>query len=267
MPAGAVDCHAHVIGAPPAFEFVAARSYTPPPASPEAYIGMLDGTGIAYGVLVQVSVHGTDNRLLLQTLTTYPERLRGVAVPALGLPDRDYAAMKSAGVVGIRLNGIFGGGTGFAQVQRYDRLAQELGWHVQLLISARELHDMRRQIARFKSPIVIDHMAFPRVADGVGARDFQTLLDLVRDGAWVKLSGAFRMSAAGPPYADTIPFARALLEAACEHCVWGSDWPHVAFGGRMMTVGALLDLLADWAPEAALQHQVLVENPRVLYGF
>src|ERR1051325_9100435 len=86
VPAGGVDTHAHVIGLPPAYPLVADRSYTPPAAPPEAYLAMLDATGMTYGVLVQVSVHGTDNRLLLETLRAHRERLRGIAVVPLGLP-------------------------------------------------------------------------------------------------------------------------------------------------------------------------------------
>jgi hypothetical protein len=29
----------------------------------------------------------------------------------------------------------------------------------------------------------------------------------------------------------------------------------------------LLDLLAEWAPDAKLRHRILVENPEVFYGF
>jgi 2-pyrone-4,6-dicarboxylate lactonase len=41
---------------------------------------MLDAMGMTYGVLTQVSVHGTDNRLLAETLRTSKRRLRGIAV-------------------------------------------------------------------------------------------------------------------------------------------------------------------------------------------
>ena len=104
MPAGAVDTHAHVIGGPPAHPWMPDRAYTPPPATPKAYLKMLDDVGSQYGVLIQVSVHGQDNTLMLDTLRAHPERLRGVVVPALGLPDAHYQSMKDAGAVGLRLN-------------------------------------------------------------------------------------------------------------------------------------------------------------------
>jgi predicted TIM-barrel fold metal-dependent hydrolase len=267
VPAGAVDTHAHVIGLPPAYPFVAERSYTPPEATPSAYLGMLDATGMTHGVLIQVSVHGTDNRLMLETLRVHPRRLRGIAVIPLGLPESELAALKEAGVVGLRLNVLYGGGVGFETVEAYGALCREMGWHLQFLIDARALPPLAGRLARLPVPFCVDHMGHFPTSCGVGDEGFRTLVSLVRDGAWVKLSGAYRNSVAGPPFTDTVPFARALHDAAPERCVWGSDWPHVSHWGPMMNVGDLLDLLAEWVPDEADRHRVLVENPARLYGF
>ncbi|KMO12996.1 amidohydrolase family protein [Methylobacterium indicum] len=267
VPAGAVDTHAHVIGLPPDYPFVAARSYTPPHAAAESYLAMLDATGMTHGVLIQVSVHGTDNRLMVETLRAHPRRLRGIAVVPLGLPEAELASLKEAGVVGLRLNVLYGGGVGFEAVEAYGALCREMGWHLQFLIDARSLPPLAGRLSRLPVPFCIDHMGHFPTSCGVGDEGFRTLVSLVRDGAWVKLSGAYRNSVAGPPYADTVPFARALHQAAPERCVWGSDWPHVAHWGPMMNVGDLLDLLAEWVPDEADRHRVLVENPARLYGF
>ncbi|MCJ2109612.1 amidohydrolase family protein [Methylobacterium sp. E-041] len=267
VPAGAVDSHAHVIGRPPAHPFVENRSYTPPAAPAQAYLAMLDATGMAHGVLVQVSVHGTDNRLLLETLAANAERLRGIAVISLGLPERDLRAMKDAGIVGLRLNVLYGGGIDFAAVEAYGALAREMGWHLQFLIDARSLPPLAQRLSRLPVPFVVDHMGHMPTAAGLSDPGFSTLVALVRDGAWVKLSGAFRTSVAGAPYADTIPFARALNDAAPERCLWGSDWPHVAAWDGPPKLATLLDLIADWVPDEARRRRLFVENPRALYGF
>ncbi len=266
VPPGAVDTHAHVIGLPPAYPFVSTRHYTPPEATADAYLHILDATGMTYGVLVQVSVHGTDNRLMVETLQAHPARLRGVAVTALGLGDPAYAALHQAGVRGLRINVLYGGGVGLDDLARYGALCREMGWHLQLLLDARALPDLAPRLAALPVPFVVDHMGHLPAAAGVRDPGFQTLVGLVRDGAWVKLSGAYRMSAA-PPYADTAAFAQALYAAAPERCVWGSDWPHVATYGAMPNVGDLLDLLADWLPDEAARQAVLVDNPHRLYGF
>jgi 2-pyrone-4,6-dicarboxylate lactonase len=267
VPSGAVDTHAHVIGLPPAYPLVADRSYTPPAAPAERYLAMLDATGMAKGVLVQVSVHGTDNRLMVETLRANRERLRGIAVIPLGLPDRELADLKEAGVVGLRLNVLFGGGVGLDQLERYGALAREMGWHLQFLLDARDLPAIASTLARLPVPAVFDHMGHMPVSAGVDHPGFQTLLALVRDGGWVKLSGAFRVSVSGPPYADTVPFARALNEAAPERCLWGSDWPHVAAWDGPPKLSVLLDLMADWVPDEARRRMLFVDNPARLYGF
>ncbi|HUU72933.1 MAG TPA: amidohydrolase family protein, partial [Burkholderiales bacterium] len=60
---------------------------------------------------------------------------------------------------------------------------------------------------------------------------------------------------------------RALIEAAPDHMVWGTDWPHPALEDFMPNDGDLLDALDDYAPEADLKHAILVDNPARLYGF
>ena len=267
VPAGAVDTHAHVIGLPPQFPFVDQRSYTPPEAPADAYLAMLDGTGMRYGVLVQVSVHGTDNRLLLGTLAANPRRLRGIAVVPPDVDATELARLKEGGIVGLRLNVLYGGGIGFGELESYGAIARELGWHLQFLVDAKDLPALAPRLARLPVPFVIDHWGHFPVSRGLADPGFQTLEALVRDGAWVKLSGAYRNSVQGPPYADTVPFVRRLHQAAPDRCVWGSDWPNVAHWGPMMNVGELLDLLADWVPDPLARDRVLADNAHRLYGF
>ena len=76
-----------------------------------------------------------------------------------------------------------------------------------------------------------------------------------------------RFADARPPYPGVTPFAQALIEAGPDRVVWGTDWPHVVFDGFMPNDADLLDLLAVWAPDAALRKKILVGNPAKLYGF
>jgi predicted TIM-barrel fold metal-dependent hydrolase len=262
LPAGAVDAHAHVIGT----RWIDERSYTPTPAPQEAYIHMLDATGMARGVLVQVSVHGTDNSLMLQALEAHSHRLRGIAVIAPDLPETELRRLKEAGVVGLRLNTTTGGGVGVGDLDRYEALCVELGWHLQFLVEPAQLLPLAPRIGKLRVPTVFDHMGYVHAGPGM-EEAARTLVQMVRDGAWVKLSGGFRLSRAGAPYADTIALASALVQAAPECCVWGSDWPHVSFRGVMPNTGDLLDLLAEWVPDALAREAVLAGNPARLYGF
>ena len=243
------------------------RSYTPPEATARDYIAMLDATGMTYGVLTQVSVHGTDNRLMVDALRAHRRRLRGIAVIPLDCPETEREALKDAGVVGLRINVLYGGGIGFEQVESYASLCREMGWHLQFLVDARQLPELAPRLSKLPVQVLIDHMGHFPTTCGIEDEGFKTLVSLVRDGAWVRLSGAYRNTVEGPPYRDTIPFAHNLVAAAPDRCVWGSDWPHVANWGVMMGVSDLLDLLADWVPDSTLRNRILTDNPQRLFGF
>ncbi|GAC1336275.1 MAG: amidohydrolase [Myxococcales bacterium] len=268
VPRGACDCHAHVIGAADRYPLVPERTYTPPPAPEAAYLAMHDALGIERGVLVQVSVHGTDNRLLVETLRRHPLRLRGVAVVAPSVGDAELEALAAAGVRGLRLNVVFGGGIGFEALETLAARSAPLGLHLELLLDASALPRLAPRLLRIDVPFVVDHMGLRPTAGGVRDPGFQALLGLLGDTrAWVKLAGSYRTSSAGGDFADTLPFAHALLERAPDRLVWGSDWPHVAVPGRMPNDGELLDLLGRWVPDEALRDRILVDNPRRLYDF
>ncbi len=79
-PPGAWDAHAHIFGPADKFPYTPGRGYTPPDAPVERYIALLDHLGFAYGLLVQGNAHGYDNRVLLDALARYPQRLRGIAI-------------------------------------------------------------------------------------------------------------------------------------------------------------------------------------------
>jgi predicted TIM-barrel fold metal-dependent hydrolase len=105
---------------------------------------------------------------------------------------------------------------------------------------------------------------------------FQLLLDLLRDkNFWVKVTGADKLcdtnvhSYYGLPFVDVIPFARAVIAAAPERVLWGTDWPHSNnfAPGKTPNDGDLLDLLAEFAPDEETRHKILVDNPATLYGF
>ena len=100
-------------------------------------------------------------------------------------------------------------------------------------------------------------------AGGMEHPGFRALLRLVENGAWAKLSG-YR-SSAGPPYDDAAPMARALLSAAPDRCVWGTDWPHPNMQDNVPDDGHLVDMIPRIAPTAELQRKLLVDNPERLY--
>jgi predicted TIM-barrel fold metal-dependent hydrolase len=128
-------------------------------------------------------------------------------------------------------------------------------------------------------PVVFDHFGGAEAALGPGQPGFSDLLALLRAGkAYVKISGAYRTSKRPPDYPDAAPLAKALIAANPDRIVWGTDWPHPAStppGGKATDVtpffkiddGRILNLLPDWAPDAATRRKILADNPARLYGF
>ena len=168
VPRGAVDTHAHVIGAPPRYPLVTPRSYTPPPAGAQAYLAILDATSMDYGVLTQISVHGTDNRLLVETLRAHRQRLRGIAVIAPDCSDRERAALDEVRALRARGNMMYrGGGIGFDQIETYGEICREMGWHLQFLIDAGDLPALATRLAKLPVPFLVTFR--PRAASIVPA--------------------------------------------------------------------------------------------------
>jgi predicted TIM-barrel fold metal-dependent hydrolase len=268
LPPGACDCHAHVIADGAGHPMVAGRSYTPPPAPEARYLDHLDAVGCSRGVLVQISVYGTDNRYLLEVLGRHPDRLRGVAVVGPEVTDRELEALHAAGVRGLRINVSFpGGGLGFDAMETLARRIAPLGWHMQFLADGRELPGLLPRMRRLPCPGTLDHMGHMPAALGLKHPAFLAMRELVVEhGWWVKLSGAYRLADDWEHSAEMTPLAQALIEAAPERMVWGSDWPHVAMG-RMPDTGLLRNLLQDWAPDPELRRRILVDNPARLYDF
>ena len=74
------------------------------------------------------------------------------------------------------------------------------------------------------------------------------------------------MSGYAPAFSMISP-TRALIEAAPDRLVWGTDWPHPDVTGPMPNDGALFDVLLDWAPNPEVLRRILVDNPARLYDF
>ena len=145
-PPNACDTHAHVFGPATRFPYAGDRSYTPPDAPLENYLGMLDRIGFARGVLVQGSAHGRDNSAMLDALAQRPDRLRGVAVADADIAPALLREWNRLGVRGLRFNHFFRdgqlhyrGGVPLSVARTLAPEIAELGWHLQLWIDVNEV--------------------------------------------------------------------------------------------------------------------------------
>lgn len=269
LPPGSCDAHMHVFGPATRYGFTADRSYTPPEAPLERYEALARTLGIHRMVVVQPSVYGTDNRCTLDAVRDTELDARAVVVIADDTTDAELERMHAAGARGIRVNLSFRGGIDLDTAESLATRVAGLGWHVEVLADISTTPGLAGFVGGIGLPVVFDHMGHIPASRGIGHPAFQTLLALLREGqAWVKLSGAYRTTGERiPPYGDVLPYARALIEANPDRCVWATDWPHPAVSVPMPNDGDLVDMLADWVPEAGLRRRILVENPARLYGF
>jgi 2-pyrone-4,6-dicarboxylate lactonase len=271
-PAGACDAHCHVFGPAARFPYAPDRSYTPPDAPKERLRALHEHLGLARAVLVQASCHGTDNRAMLDAIA-WSRRFepdggwRGVAMVGKDVTDVELEALAAGGVRGVRFNFVrhLGGAPDLDAFDRVTGRIGALGWHVVLHLDAEDILAYRDRIERLTVPFVIDHMGRVKAEHGLEQKPFSMLLELMRNElAWVKVSGPERISSTGKPFHDAVPFARALIEAAPERVLWGTDFPHPNV--RLMpNDGELVDLLPLVCPDEATRRKLLVDNPARLY--
>ncbi len=272
FPPLACDTHAHVCGPGSTYPYWSERIYTPPDALLSEFRAMLDSIGCERAVLVQPSVYDTDNRAMLAALAQDSVRLRGVAVVPFDVDAGEIERLNAAGVRGVRCNIVdLKTGKGQLPLDALRSLADKVkpyGWHVEFLMHVNEFPDLDQQLANFPVPVVFGHLGYAPTSTGTSDAGFKALMRLMKDGAaWAKMTGPYRLTASSMPYPDTDAFAFALVEAAPQQLIWGSDWPHVIVKTGMPNDGDLADLLIHWVPDAAVRNRILVDNPARLYGF
>ena len=272
LPPGTCDAHFHIFGPPDRFPYAATRVYTPPAAPLEHFFNLMEILGTERGVVTQPNAHGFDNTVTLDAIARSDGRFRGVAKVDETFSEADIEKLHDGGIRGVRFNLIseLGGKPNLPMYERVIERIAPLGWSVTLHMLPPELVEIAAWIRTVRIPVVIDHFGRVSFADGVGQKPYQVLLELAaEDHVWVKISCAERQSALGPPYADALPFAHALIEAAPDRLLWGTDWPHTQRfkPGQMCDDGDLVDLLPEMVPDATILHRTLVDNPARLFGF
>jgi predicted TIM-barrel fold metal-dependent hydrolase len=224
------------------------------------------------GVLVQPSIYAADNRALLDALAQDPARLRGVAVVPSGISSKELESLHAAGVRGVRQNIVdLKDGKGVLPLEDLRKLAEKiapLGWHVEFLLHVDEFPDLERQLADFPVDVVFGHLGYVSAKKTTREPGFIGLLNLMKQGkAWVKMTAPYRLTPSEMPYADTEKFAKALVAAAPERLIWGTDWPHVFIKTALPQDEDLLALFERWVPDERLRRRILVDNPARLYSF
>src|SRR5690606_1382821 len=196
LPAGACDCHVHVVGDPRRYPMAADRHYTPGPAGPANLLRHLDGLGLARAVIVQPSIYGTDNRCLLDSLEALQGAGRGVAVLDPDVTPAALADLHACGVRGVRINLESAGRSDphsiRAALAAWGRRLAPLGWHVQVYASLDAIAAAAPALGALPVPVVLDHFAMIPAGTALADPRVQAVLGLLASGAaYVKLSAPY----------------------------------------------------------------------------
>ena len=273
LPSGACDAHFHVFGPHDRFRPADRPVYALPEATPQVAAALRKTLHLTRGVLVQPAPYGSNPEAMLSAIAGAPRALRGVAVADPGIDTGTLEGWRLAGVVGLRFvemrapdGSRYPGSVGFDAIAVLAPRMRAVGLHAQLWARAHDLADWLPHLLRSKVTLVLDHMACPDPLRGLNAAAFKSILARLADSdVWAKLT-VCRVSQRDPAHDDARAFHDALVAAAPERVVWGSDWPYVRMNSAP-DAGQMLDLLHRWVPDPAQRTRILVDNPARLYGF
>jgi predicted TIM-barrel fold metal-dependent hydrolase len=268
-PPGACDTHIHLFGPAAKYPFAPDSPYTARDALPETFTALQDKLGLSTAVIVSPGGYGRNYSLLADVLAKYPQRFRGIALLRDDTPSSEIGRLTRLGVRGMRMMSHKRG----QHVPNYSKeiaaRVHKHGWHIQFYPHGTDIIEYADKLLALPNPIVLDHFASIPAAGGVDQPAVKVVLKMLDSGkVWLKLSGPMRCTNENFPYPSVTPLAHIFVKHAPERLVWGSDWPHVNLDGREMpNDGDLLDLLAEWVPEAKVRNRILTQNAKALYGF
>ena len=270
VPAHSCDCHHHIYD--PRFPATVPPDGggKPEPNSTVADYRLLQRRiGTTRNVIVTPGTYIGDNAVTLDAISQFGPQSRGVALILPTISDEELKRLHDGGIRGIRFSNVAPGSPHTVEmIEPLSKRIHALGWHIDINMDAAHIMALENLWLRLPTPVVFDHMGRFPMDVGVEHPAFAVIRRLLDKGrTWVKLSFGERDSKVGPPaYPEPTRVAQALVRAAPERLIWGTNWPHP--GGPNKADDALvLDLLTQWAPSAATRHRILVDNPDVLYGF
>ena len=269
------DSHAHICGPESGYAYADNRIYTPPDALLSDYLNLLGTLGVERSVLVQPSVYGTDNTVMLSAMremTSAGKQCRGVAVVDETVTEHELDEMHETGVRGLRFNLVDvaspGNGASLESIRTLCKKIAPRGWHAEFLIHVDDYPDFDIIFGDFPTDIVVGHMGYLRLGRDITCDGFGGMLRLAEAGrCWVKITAPYRISSGDLPYPEAGEFARAIVEAAPKRVIWGTDWPHVMVAKPMPNDADLCDLFYQWIPDSEARRRILVDNPAELYDF
>tara|TARA_A100001037_G_scaffold80509_1_gene72543 strand:- start:3825 stop:4724 length:900 start_codon:yes stop_codon:yes gene_type:complete len=275
VPVNACDTHFHIFGPPDKFPFSPSRRYTPPGAPLEHYQNVQRITGLTRGIAVQPTTHGLDNSAILDAVARSGGNMRAIVRFDFKTSDKELESLGDAGACGARFSLMSDRPGNLEMIKHAIPRLEKLGWSLVLHVEPEHFVANEDFIRKIPIPTVIDHMARCSPMDGLNQPAFKLLLNLLKDDRfWVKICSVDKISTIKEkniknnlPFIDVIPFGQAVIAAAPDRIIWGTDWPHgnTFKPGHIPNDGDLLNLLKKMAGTERILQKILVNNPDRLY--
>ncbi|HEY7230140.1 MAG TPA: amidohydrolase family protein [Pseudolabrys sp.] len=276
------DTHVHIVGPPERYPQAVGRTYLADVATLKQLERVSAARAIRRFVIVQPSFYGTDNSLLLESLDALAGRGRGVAViDPKTTSARMLSGMATQGVCGLRLNFYSPLHETAPLTERFEAVAgpaYELGWHIEVIAPIEMLAENATLLRNARVPVVIDHYGLFGNVRPSQSQGIALLALLAKPHVWIKLSAPYRVSADSLATRPDATWLKALLKAAPDRCLWGSDWPHtpprdqhksgaVISPYRALRYETLVDEFIEGTGSEQLAERILSDNPARIYAF
>lgn len=266
MPANACNSHLHIIDP----SFPNDGKAVSQIGTVETYQALSREFSLPRAIFVQAKPFALDNSCLIDAISRFgSENCRGIAVANNSVSDKALSHFHESGIRGLRFS-VWNPANAVVSFEDCKPLSEriaEMGWNIQLHMSAGQLVAHADTIRSLRCKVVIDHMGRLDPAAGLADPAYSFLCELLDKGnTYIKLSGPYLNTASGRPWHDATRVAIALAEFAPERVVWGSDFPHVTEAIKPDAL-SLIDLIPVWLPSEKARQLALVDNPARLYGF
>ncbi len=249
-----IDSHVHVwTQQPERYPWAPIGNYVPDSeASAGQLLKLMDENRVEQAVLVQPTPYGWDNRYLLDSLQSTPDRFKAVCLVDPFSPDNGNEMtrlVKQHGASGFRVNWNLHPAETWENSPEHAafwQTAQELSCPVCIQCTP-EYFALVGTTSREHPAVrvVIDHLGRINAEEGLSAPAFQNLLALAGiPNVSVKISGWYYCSQQEPPFANIYPLAAAIIQAfGAERCMWGSDFPFIQ---QKWSYASLVETVKSW---------------------
>lgn len=277
MPAHSWDSHMHVTD--PSYPEAPTAEYTPGLHNLSNALSFESTIGIHNIVLIQPSIYGNDNTLLLRALKKLGSH-HGRGVVGFDTYNTSLETLREwheLGVRGVRLN-LKSNDVKLTeaelqeQVVRYAKAIKPLGWVLELYLGMEDIPKLEPIAAQLGVQLSIAHFGAPSLPpvenrtlplDPYTLAGFQSLVNLLEAGnTYLKFSGAYRFDK-DPQYRGIEGIALELLKLAGDRIIFASDWPHTRFEG--LDIRTFVEKCLDWTDAAGLTKKVFSENAHHLW--